>query len=514
MGDDVGAGSEELRVERARRGRGAAGAGLSALTAVVVGCLIASVVLFVNRETATEPRAQAPEAEVPGAEPSVPPPDPGGDDGVAPPSEWDPRVVEIVEFVEAERGLRFRHPVAIDFMPADEFVGGVTGGADALSDEQLEEVRRQEAQLRSLGLLGPHVDTAETFSEMQGAGLAAYYSPETKRISVRGTELTPAVRAIVAHEVTHALQDQHFDLGPYLAPDEPDAAWRRRAVVEGDASLVQGAYASRGLTGAEREAAADEELRMLEQIGQDHGDPALATILSLPYIFGPAVVSVVRNELGLDGLDELFRTPLSSDSQLLDPGLYLDGILPSPAEAPPLPDGSRLVHEGEMGAFSWLMVLAPHAEATGLVRTMDGWQSDHYSVYEHDGRVCTSATINFYSRSAADTMESILASWAQSMAAGGAVAIRTGARGYEIASCDPGEAAPEVDGDVIEEVVRVAFLRLALAAGMGVDMPFEAAWCLADQMVRIVPSQSWEAGGLEPDLQLIESLARECDYAL
>src|SRR4051794_26256983 len=41
--------------------------------------------------------------------------------GVAHPDQWDPRVVDIVHFVEMHRGLEFKHPVYVDFLSPDEY---------------------------------------------------------------------------------------------------------------------------------------------------------------------------------------------------------------------------------------------------------------------------------------------------------------------------------------------------------------------------------------------------------
>ena len=48
---------------------------------------------------------------------------------------------------------------------------------------------------------------------MLGSDTLAFYDPRTQDVYVRGTDTTaPATRVTLAHELTHALQDQHFDL--------------------------------------------------------------------------------------------------------------------------------------------------------------------------------------------------------------------------------------------------------------------------------------------------------------
>jgi hypothetical protein len=72
-------------------------------------------------------------------------------------------------------------------------------------------------------------------------------------VFVRGDELTPAVRVTLAHELTHVLQDQHFDLQRL---DEPDFEEHEglRAMAEGDAGRIEDIYVTDVLTSAEQTA--------------------------------------------------------------------------------------------------------------------------------------------------------------------------------------------------------------------------------------------------------------------
>ena len=72
------------------------------------------------------------------------------------------------------------------------------------------DIRRYTSLLRALGLVTGKVDLLGATNEANGAGTLAYYSFEDKQITIRGQRLTPAVRSTLVHELTHALQDQHF----------------------------------------------------------------------------------------------------------------------------------------------------------------------------------------------------------------------------------------------------------------------------------------------------------------
>src|ERR1044072_2136979 len=102
--------------------------------------------------------------------------------------------------------------------------------------------------LRAVGLLEGDLDLTALPRRLQRVGRLASYSFEDERIRVRGTKLTPAVRSTLVHELTHALQDQHFDLGTRMEllsrQDDGTAAQAFDAVVEGDAARIEHAWAS------------------------------------------------------------------------------------------------------------------------------------------------------------------------------------------------------------------------------------------------------------------------------
>ena len=86
---------------------------------------------------------------------------------------------------------------------------------------------------RAIGLVEGTSDLFGATNQLSGDGTLAYYDPTDQRVRVRGTEQTEAVKATLAHELTHALQDQYFNLSRRGGND--DAVDRFRAVVEGAA---------------------------------------------------------------------------------------------------------------------------------------------------------------------------------------------------------------------------------------------------------------------------------------
>ena len=191
------------------------------------------------------------------------------------PDEWDARVLPFVKVVEDERGLGFEHPVYVDFLSEKEFKKEVTSEEADLSAEERKEIEQSEGLMRALGFLAGDVDLLDAANDLMGGGVLGLYSHEDKRIRMRGEKLDLATTSTLVHELTHALQDQHFDLEAKAKRHEKDddysagAAWR--AIVEGDANRVEAQWGE-SLPKAERKKLARQQAKAMERAQSDLKD--------------------------------------------------------------------------------------------------------------------------------------------------------------------------------------------------------------------------------------------------
>ena len=121
-------------------------------------------------------------------------------------------------------------------------------------DRTYPEARRRadEQVLKLLGLIDPSVDLRDVSASVFSEGVAGYYDPRSKRMrTVRGAATGTRVltEMVLAHELTHALEDQRYGLGIADQGGSDDAALARLALVEGSASELMYAYAEAPLHG-------------------------------------------------------------------------------------------------------------------------------------------------------------------------------------------------------------------------------------------------------------------------
>ena len=227
----------------------------------------------------------------------------GGDDGPSHPKAWDPRIADLVRFVEHERDLTFAHPVAVEFLPDAEFRKRVTAH-DELTAKDRARLETSEASLRAVGLISGDVDLVKMNDELVGDGVVGLYDFDDQHILVRGDQLDDERRATLVHELTHVLQDQKFHISRHdtKTSGERDAY---QAVVEADAEKVKQAWHDSLPAGARQKL--DEAEAATNNQADFSGVPQVfVELMGFPYAFGPGFVDAIVDQKGPIARDEMF----------------------------------------------------------------------------------------------------------------------------------------------------------------------------------------------------------------
>ncbi|HVE99350.1 MAG TPA: DUF6782 family putative metallopeptidase [Mycobacteriales bacterium] len=325
-------------------------------------------------------------------------------------------VPELSEFVEEARGLRFRTPVDVTLLDDEEFRARLLAEDEAEEDdagapEAAEPEPEAGVTLQALGLVEPGLDLDSAVESLTGDTVAGFYDAETKELVVRGDEATPLVRAVLVHELTHALQDQHFELDrPDLEDRDDEAFLGYLGLVEGDASVVEDAYRDQ-LSSDERGEMAQEEQELYGDAAADVPDVLLA-LFGFPYEAGPEFVRALRDARGQAGLDAAFERPPSSSEHLLHIASYLAGDQPQPVGAPRA--RGAVVDHGVLGELGLLLTLAVGGDRdyADVFDEVDDWAGDRYVSWREGTLACTSAAIVMDDATAAAELRAALQRWA------------------------------------------------------------------------------------------------------
>jgi hypothetical protein len=399
------------------------------------------------------------------------------------PKEWDSRVLDIVSFDEKERGLTFKHPVEIEFMNEDDFKAKVTTSDEDLSDEDKAQMDQYEASFRALGLIGGDVDLQKSQNDIQGGGTLAYYSPDDKKVRVRGTELDVATKVTLAHELTHALQDQYYDLTRLQKMKTDGEASAFRALVEGDATVVENAYIDQ-LSSADS-AAYDEQNKKQADTADYGNDPqVLVASFTSPYILGPPFVEALKAKGGNNAINDALQNPPASEAAVLDIFTFLDKKQPVPVDEPTLPDGATKVDDGDFGATTWYLMLAQRMDVHRAVKAVDGWAGDSYVTYkEASGTVCVKARYQGQSQDDTDAMYADLKDWLSTGLTEGSSVDANGSY-VELTSCDPGSSAALQGSDQSMAAIELLGLRLqVISEAFKANAPATTAECASNGLV-------------------------------
>ena len=125
------------------------------------------------------------------------------------PEELDAEIAELSEFVERERGLRFIEPVTVTM--ADE-ADVRRAAVRRLRRGAPRPARSRAASSRRSAWSTPTSTSTRPSASCSAAGVLGFYDPETAELVIRGQAITPYTRQTIVHELTHALDDQHFEL--------------------------------------------------------------------------------------------------------------------------------------------------------------------------------------------------------------------------------------------------------------------------------------------------------------
>ncbi len=304
------------------------------------------------------------------------------------------RTDDIAKEISALRGLKIKRAIKRDVMSVADLRARLVKAFD--EDATPAELAEQQLALERWGLVPHGVAIHEVLLDVLTEQIAGFYDPEARTLYIPSREGGDDGFAdlVMAHEIVHALQDQHFDLDKFTdLPDaEGDASLARQALVEGDGvvAMFELLLARQNTPPPWAHQEAVDMLTSSMLAGGGDGQLAKAPLvvrdlLMFPYARGMQFVAALRARSPWSRVDAAFKKPPQSTEQILHPERYLAGDdPPRVVTAGKLPSlaGWRGIQETVWGEAGWSVVLREHGvDAERAALAAGGWGGDRMRIY-------------------------------------------------------------------------------------------------------------------------------------
>ena len=261
-----------------------------------------------------------------------------------------------------------------------------------------DKLKMEELVYKALGVIPESFDYQGGIVELYLSQLGGYYDPE-KQYYVMAKWIPEIMQTTVAiHELTHALQDQHFNLKQFIDPNSAnsDELQARSALVEGDATAVMSDYPRKLMGQPPLSQEKNVESLMLQSIlsisvmaGAEKTPTSLQMMLVFPYTSGLRFVHQLLQRGGYGAVDQAFKNPPRSTEEILHPDRYLvrqendyrdlttDELLSDSGLS------GKVIYSDTLGEFGISALLSNFLKDKSVVATAAaGWAGDRVGVID------------------------------------------------------------------------------------------------------------------------------------
>jgi hypothetical protein len=318
-------------------------------------------------------------------------------------------VNQILDFASNDTALPIRHPVKRKLITRQAVTKYVE---DRMKDDKdTQRLERSQAVLVKFGLLPPNYDLHREYLRLLQEQVAAFYDAKTKTVNLLDWVPPDQQKPVLAHELTHALQDQYIGLDKWQLAggnenDDPlpdnqeqvveEAQAAREALAEGQAMIVLLDYSMAPLGMSVLKAP-----QVLDSVQSGMGDsqdsPIFAAApmylresLLMPYTFGATFVAKVLQHGGKNAaFPGALEKPPVSTRQVMEPDTYLNNEVVEPLK---IPDLDQLVGDkyerydfGGIGEFDVYLLAKLYAPEKDPKNSYANWRGGYYLVVHPKG---------------------------------------------------------------------------------------------------------------------------------
>jgi hypothetical protein len=312
-------------------------------------------------------------------------------------------VDEILRFASKDTGFPIKHEVKRKLVDRNEVAAYVE--KHTTEDEDAKRLRRSELVLKKFGLLPRDFDLGTFLVALLREQVAGFYDPKTKTVNLLDWVDAEQQKPVLAHELTHALQDQSFNLEKYMKPGDTDlekkkdVTWAdiendeigtaRQAVVEGQAMAVlidymlapmgQSLKDSRAMVDALKQGM----LAGTADSPQFQGAPIyMKEALTFPYRYGIDFTADLLTQGGKEkAYPGLFLDPPRNTRQIMEPKSYLSGERIEPMRLPDFKQTFKNYDRfdvGAVGEFDVAVLIDQYAGVDASHALYPHWRGGYY----------------------------------------------------------------------------------------------------------------------------------------
>jgi hypothetical protein len=333
-------------------------------------------------------------------------------------------VDEILKFVSKDTTLPVRETVKRNLVNRNEVVAFIRKHME--EDEDSQRLRRSELVLKKFGLLPRNFDLQTFLIALLREQVAGYYDPKTKSVNLLDWIEPEQQKPVLAHELTHALQDQSFELDKYMkagagdlgaSKKEPsledietdEASTAHQAVVEGQAMVVLIDYmlapTGQSITDSPQlvEALKAGMLMGTADSVEFHNAPLyIKEALTFPYRYGLDFEAELLTRVGKQkAYVGAFKNPPRSTREIMEPTVYLSG---EKLPAMPLADFKKDFKNyekfdvGAVGEFDAAILMDQYAGTEVSRRLYPHWRGGYYYAVRPKGDASAPLGVIYLSR--------------------------------------------------------------------------------------------------------------------
>jgi hypothetical protein len=253
----------------------------------------------------------------------------------------------------------------------------------------------EELAFRAVGLIPDDFNYGKRLVDFLVSQIGGYYDPKEKRFVMAAWLPGSIQHGVAVHELTHALQDQHFGLRKLLNPKAgtTDSDLAISALIEGDASAVMFDEQSRRASNIKlQEMPSVDSLLLFQVLGLNFGaeggevPDALKGILIFPYTSGLRFVHALLLKGGYAEINKAYASPPKTSREILHPDEFLAASftpsIPEPSELPSYSQENKPEYLDTLGEFaiSGILSAVPSSKPNAALAAK-GWVGDRLAVF-------------------------------------------------------------------------------------------------------------------------------------